>query len=124
MRGIQKTLFDLPPYGDYGCSDPDCTIPAVIRHPQSGKFYCAGHAWILMGEHPVEMEDLSTMIQQRKSMLDEEVECGLCEKPAERMCNCGALICFDHYHLVPRTGCVCPDCAEEMERQAEEAGML
>lgn len=117
MKDIQKALFDLPPYGDYGCSDSDCTIPAVVRHPETGRFYCAGHAWQLMKSHPAHMDDLSAMIRQRKSLLKENVECDLCPRAAERMCNyCGTLICFDHYHLIPRTGAACPDCSEELER--------
>ncbi len=118
MKGIQELLFDLPPYGDYGCSDSDCSIPAAIRHPETGHFYCACHGWLLMESHPAHMDDLSSMIRQRKSMIDESVECDLCELPAERMCNgCGTLICFDHYHLVPRTGCACPECSEALEQE-------
>lgn len=122
---LHDALIALPIYGDHECAgiDGQCTHPACIRHPASGKFYCSGHALQLAESHPVELEDISTMVQQRQSMLDEDVECDLCEKPAERMCNvCGTLICFDHYYLIPRTGAACPDCGEAMEQEAEEAG--
>lgn len=117
---LHDKLLALPIYGDYECSDSDCSQPACIRHPQSGKFYCSGHAFHLAESYPVEMEDISSMVRQRRSMLDEQVECDLCEKPAERMCNyCGTLICFDHYHLIPRTGACCDDCALQLEEESE-----
>jgi hypothetical protein len=120
MASLHDALLALPIYGDYECSDSDCSQPACIRHPMSGKFYCSGHAAHLAESHRIEMEDISMMIRIRQSMLDEEVACDLCDKPAERICNyCGTPICFAHYHLIPRTGACCDACADELEQEAE-----
>lgn len=125
MRDIQKKLFDLPPYSDYGCSESDCTIPAVIRHPATGKFYCADHAWLLMESHPAHMGDLTQIILVRAYLLGTHAVCKFCKQAAERVCHgCRSRICFDHFSLVPRAGAACPTCAEEMERRAEESSMV
>jgi hypothetical protein len=120
INQVQTVLDSLPPYGDYGCSDSDCTIPAVVRHPQTGKFYCAGHAWARATEHQVEMEDIALVVGIRRRLLDEGWKCDFCDKPAERICSYEQeRICFDHYHLIPRTGAACPDCALVLEREEE-----
>jgi hypothetical protein len=118
VKGIQKVLFDLPLYGDYECSDSGCSIPAVIRHPETGKFYCAGHGWQLAESHKAHMSDIAIAVGIRRRMLDEGWECAFCDKPAERACSiCREIICFDHFKLIPRTGCACPECSEALEQE-------
>lgn len=122
MAKLQTILHDLPIYGDYGCSDADCTHPAVVRHPETGKFYCSGHAMQLAESHPAHMKDLREAANIRSYLLGMKQTCEFCaDKPAERVCaGCEARICFDHYHLIPRTGAACPDCSEAMERTESE----
>lgn len=42
---LHDRLLALSIYGDYECAgiNDQCTHPASIRHPMSGKFYCSGH---------------------------------------------------------------------------------
>ncbi len=119
---LHDDLIALPIYGDYECSDHDCSRPACIRHPMSGKFYCSGHAVHLAESHTVEMQDIQQTLDIRQYMLRERIECISCEKPAERFCAyCQEAICFDHYHLIPRTGACCDDCALQLEQEYEAA---
>ncbi len=119
MTKLQDILHDLPIYGDYDCSDVDCTHPAVVRHPAEGKFYCSGHAQHLAESHLAYMQDLTMAAKLRQRMLKATLVCDDCEKPAERMCaNCYAPICFDHMHLLPRTGAICLVCSRAWESEA------
>lgn len=112
-------LSNLPIYGDYECYEPSCTRPAVIRHPASGRFYCAGDARHLAESHEAHMTDIVAAVQIRQRMLKEQWECAYCDKPAERSCAfCRELICFKHMQFIPRTGAACPDCGAAMESEA------
>lgn len=119
---LYDKLVALPLYADNGCSgiDGQCTHPAQIRHPETGKFYCSGHAWELATSHPVHMEDIRLAVKIRQSFLVEPYECAFCEKPGERSCAyCREVICFEHMKFIPRTGAACPECAAGLEREYE-----
>ncbi len=119
---LHDDLIALPIYGDYECSDHDCSRPACIRHPASGKFYCSGHGLEVAESHPADLSDISIALGIRQRMLDEGWECSSCEKPAERICSyCQELICFDHMHYIPRDGACCDDCALALEQEYEAA---
>ena len=120
---VRTALFDLPLYSSQGCADADCTLPAVVRHPETGKFYCAGHALQLAESHEYHMKDIAIAVITRKQLLDEQAECDFCERPAERFCSyCQLLICFSDMHYIPRTGAACPECSEALEQEAEAQG--
>jgi hypothetical protein len=122
---LHDSLIALPIYGDYECAgiEGQCTRPACIRHPMSGKFYCSGHALELAESHPVDLSDISIALGIRKRMLDEAWECSECDKPAERICSyCQVLLCFDHMKYIPRDGACCDDCALALEQEAEAQG--
>ncbi len=117
---LYDDLVALPLYADDGCSgiDGQCTHPAQIRHPETGKFYCSGHARELAESHPAHMEDISMAVKIRQGFLADPASCDFCEKLAERECDgCGLYVCFNHKTLIPRTGAACPECADGLSRE-------
>lgn len=70
---IERMLLELPSVLDVNihCSGKDghCTNRPVVFHPESNLWYCAGDAWVLMRDNPIDMECLSLAIKARHGHL-------------------------------------------------------
>lgn len=69
---IEGMLLDLPSILDETivCAGREghCRTRPVVRHPQSGLYYCSGDAWTLMKSSPEQWGYLSYAIEQRHKL--------------------------------------------------------